>query len=142
MTARLLLDNSAWARLNIDAVQDERAEEIASALEAGEVGACLPFLLEAGYSARTASEHDALMDELLALSYFEIDRGVERRAAEAQHHLARTGHHRLPPVDVLVAAIADRYDLAVLHYDHAYDLIAAKTDLRFGSEWLLPRGTL
>jgi hypothetical protein len=29
-----------------------------------------------------------------------------------------------------------------LHYDHAYDLIAEKTDLRFESEWLVPRGTL
>jgi hypothetical protein len=30
----------------------------------------------------------------------------------------------------------------VLHYDHDYDLIAEKTDLRFDSVWLADRGTL
>jgi predicted nucleic acid-binding protein len=142
VTATLLLDNSAWARLNAAAVPDERAAEIAAALEAGEIATCLPFLLEAGYSARNAAEHDALMDGLLALPHFPVDGEVERRAIEAQHQLARAGHHCLPPVDLLVAAIADRQRLAVLHYDHDYDLIAEKTDLRFGSEWLVPRGTL
>jgi predicted nucleic acid-binding protein len=142
VTARLILDNSAWARLNDAGVPDVRAAEIASALEAGDVGTCLPFLLEAGYSARDAADHAALMDELLALPQFPIDSAVERRAIEAQGQLARAGHHRLPPVDLLVAAIADRYEVTVLHYDHGYDLIAEKTDLRFWSEWLVPRGTL
>jgi predicted nucleic acid-binding protein len=142
VTTRLLLDNSAWARLNDAGVTDARAAEIAAALEGGEIGTCLPFLLEAGYSARNAAEHEALMHGLLALPHFRIDEHVEQRAIEAQRQLARAGHHRLPPVDVLVAAIADRHDVAVLHYDHDYDLIVEKTDLRFESEWLVPRGTL
>jgi predicted nucleic acid-binding protein len=138
----LLLDNSAWVRLGDTAVPDERAAELATAIETGDVATCLPFLLEAGYSARSARDHDELMDELLALPYFRIDDDVERRALEAQRQLARIGHHRLPPVELLVAAIADRYDLAVLHYDGDYDVIAEKTDLSFESEWLVPRGTL
>jgi predicted nucleic acid-binding protein len=142
VTARLLLDNSAWARLNASAVPDARVAGIAAALESGEIGTCLPFLLEAGYSARDAADHEALIEGLLALPHFDIDADVERRAIEARRQLARAGHHRLPPVDLLVAAIADRYELAVLHYDHDYDLIAEKTDLRFGSEWLMPRGSL
>jgi predicted nucleic acid-binding protein len=142
VTTTLLLDNSAWVRLGDAAVPDERAAELAAALEAGGVAACLPFLLEAGYSARSARDHDGLMDELLALPYFHIDVDVERRALDAQRQLARAGHHRLPPVDLLVAALADRYDLAVLHYDHDYDVIAEKTGLDFDSEWLVPRGTI
>ena len=55
---------------------------------------------------------------------------------------ARVGHHRLPPVDLLIAALADRHGLGVLHYDHDYDLIAEKTDLTFDSVWLAARGTL
>jgi len=82
------------------------------------------------------------MDDLLALPCFHIDEDVERRALDAQRQLARIGDHRLPPVDLLVAAVADSYDLGVLHYDHDYDLIAEKTDLSFRSEWLVPRGTL
>jgi predicted nucleic acid-binding protein len=142
VTSTLLLDNSAWIRLSDAAVPDERAAELADALEAGRVATCLPFLLEAGYSARNAREHDRLLDELLALPHFHIDEDVEHRAVDAQRQLARMGHHRLPPVDLLVAAIADCHDLAILHYDHDYDVLAEKTDLRFQSQWLVPRGTL
>lgn len=138
----LLLDNSAWVRLADAAVPEERAIELADALEAGHIATCAPFLLEAGYSARDAREHDELLDELLALPHFHIDREVERRAVDAQRQLARIGHHRLPPVYLLVAAIADRYDLGVLHYDHDYDVLAEKTELSFRSEWLARSGTL
>jgi predicted nucleic acid-binding protein len=142
VTTTLLLDNSAWVRLGDTAVPDDRVAELAAALEAGNVATCLPFLLEAGYSARNGRDHDELMEELLALPCFHIDENVERRALDAQGQLARIGHHRLPPVDLLVAAVADRYDLAVLHYDRDYDVIAETTDLSFKSEWLVPRGTL
>ena len=138
----LLLDNSAWARLADPALPQERITEIADAIESGQIAACLPFLLEAGYSARDARDHDDVLDELLALPQFEIDARVERRAVEAQRQLARVGHHRMPPVDLLVAAIADRHGLGVLHYDHDYDLLAEKTDLEFESVWLAPRGAL
>jgi predicted nucleic acid-binding protein len=142
VTDTLLLDNSAWARLGDPNLSDVRAGEIADALEAGRVATCLPFLLEAGYSARNARDHGDLLDELLALPHFPIDEEVERRAIDAQRQLARIGHHRLPPVDLLVASIADRHSLGVLHYDHDYDLISEKTDLRLESVWLAPAGNL
>jgi predicted nucleic acid-binding protein len=116
--------------------------EIAESFEAGRIGTCLPFLLKAGYSARTARDHDELFAELLALPRFHIDVEVEQRAVEAQRQLARVGHHRLPPVDLLVAAIADRHGLGVLHYDRDYDLLSEKTDLDIGSVWLAPAGSL
>jgi predicted nucleic acid-binding protein len=104
--------------------------------------ACLPFVLEAGYSARAAADHRELVDELLALPWAEIDQTVERRTVDAQRQLARTGHHRMPPVDLLLAALAERHQLGILHYDRDYDLITARTDLRFTSEWLAPAGSL
>jgi predicted nucleic acid-binding protein len=140
--APLLLDNSAWVRLADPALPATRAAELADALEEGLIGVCLPFVLEAGYSARHAHDHEELLDELLSLPRFEIDQEVERRALEAQRRLARVGHHRLPPVDLLVAATADRHGLGVLHYDHDYDLLAERTDLEFESVWLAPRGSL
>lgn len=103
---------------------------------------CLPFLLEAGYSARSAADHAEILDELLSLPQIAIDHDVERRALDAQRQLARVGHHRLPPVDLLTAAIADVHELGILHYDHDYELLRDKTDLKFDSIWLVERGTL
>jgi predicted nucleic acid-binding protein len=142
VTETLLIDNSAWARFGDPALDDGRATELADAVEAGRIAICLPFLLEAGSSARTARDHDALLVELLALPHFAIDEDVEQRALDAQRQLARVGHHRLPPVELLVAAIADRHGIGVLHYDRDYDLLAEKTDLDFGSVWLAPAGTI
>jgi predicted nucleic acid-binding protein len=142
VTETLLVDNSAWVRIGDPALADDRVTELADALEAGRLATCLPFLLEAGYSARSARDHDDLLAELLALPRFAIDEVVERRALDAQRQLARVGHHRLPPVDLLVAAIADRHGLGILHYDRDYDLLAEKTDLNVASVWLAPAGSL
>ncbi|HUH69887.1 MAG TPA: PIN domain-containing protein [Mycobacterium sp.] len=142
MSVELLLDNSAFVRLASPQIEERRVEEIADAIEQRRVGVCLPFLLEAGYSARSATDHDELLRELMALPMLHIDSEVERRALDAQRQLARAGHHRLPPVDLIISALADRYGVGVLHYDHDYDTLAAKTDLRFTSVWLARRGSL
>jgi hypothetical protein len=142
LTAKLLLDNSAWARLDQRAVEQERADEIAGWLEQGLIATCLPFLLEAGYSARNARDHDELLDELMALPNITIDHRIENRAIDAQRQLARAGHHHLPPVDLVIAALADTHDLGILHYDNHYEIVSEKTDLRFDSVWLAPRGSI
>jgi predicted nucleic acid-binding protein len=142
VTGTLLLDSSAWVRLGDAGLSAERVDEVAGALESGRIATCLPFLLEAGYSARTARDHDRLLAELLSLPRFSLDEAAEQRALDGQSQLARAGHHRLPPVDLLIAALADRHGLGILHYDHDFDLIAEKTDLRFESVWLAGRGTL
>lgn len=142
MSRELLIDNSAWARLDLPGLAQERAEEISESIEQGRIAVCLPFLLEAGYSARNAADHAELLDELLSLPQIAIDSAVERRALNAQRQLARVGHHRLPPVDLLIAAIADVHTLGILHYDADYDLIRDKTNLTFESVWLATRGAL
>jgi predicted nucleic acid-binding protein len=120
----------------------DRRREVGEAVEAGEIFVCLPFILEAGYSARDVQDHDELLCELLSLPWAEIDETVERQACDAQAQLARSGHHRVAPVDVIMAALADHHELAVLHYDRDYDLIAQRTDLQFESVWLAERGSL
>jgi len=137
----LLLDNSAWVRLGDTAFQAKRGDEIADALESGRIAACSQFLPEASYSARKAREHDQLLAELRASPSTTSTRPPEQRALDDQAQFARHGH-RLPPVDLLIAALADRDGLGVLHYDHDYDVIAEKTDLSFDSVWLADRGSL
>jgi predicted nucleic acid-binding protein len=71
-----------------------------------------------------------------------VDGKIESLALQAQRELAEVGHHRLPPIDVMIAACADRAEAGVLHYDADYDLLAKHTSLRFESVWLAPAGTL
>ena len=71
-----------------------------------------------------------------------IDGEVERIALQAQRELAEVGHHRLKPMDVMIAACAHKAEAGVLHYDGDYDILSGKTSLVFESEWLAPPGTL
>jgi len=53
---------------------------------------------------------------------------AEQRAVDVQMALADQGLHRAPPVlDLLIAAVAERSGLTVLHLDKDFDLIAEVT---------------
>lgn len=82
------------------------------------------------------------MRVLNRMPWASIDKEVQRRATDAQRQLARVGHHRVTTLDLLLAALADRHRLAIIHYDRDYDVIAGRTDLRFTSIWLAEPGTL
>lgn len=103
---------------------------------------CLPFLLEAGYSARAAEDHRLIVSRLAQLPHVRIDPAVERTAQMAQRELADVGHHRLSPNDLVIAACASQVGGGVLHYDRDYDLIAEHTRLSFESVWVAEAGSL
>lgn len=111
-------------------------------VEQKRLGVCLPFLLEAGFSARSAAERRETMTRLEQLPHLSIDDEVERAALEAQRELTDVGHHRLSPTDLMIAACAARAGGGVLHYDRDYDLIAEHTHLGFESVWVAVAGTL
>ncbi len=139
----LLLDNSAWARLSSPALPDARRSEIAALVEQGGVAVCAPFLLEAGWSARSATHHDELLGDLLQLPRMTIDSDVEDAALAAQSELARRGHRRTAsPSDLLIAACAHTHAAGVLHYDRDYDVLLELTGLDYESHWLAPAGVL
>jgi predicted nucleic acid-binding protein len=138
----LLIDNSAWARLTSERLDTSRAEAVAAWIGDLQLATCLPFLLEAGYSARSGRERVAMMADLERLPRVEIDREIEVVALGAQRELAEIGHHRLPPADVVLAACAHVAGMGVLHYDSDYDVLAEHTSLRFVSEWLAQPGVL
>lgn len=139
----LMLDNSAWARLSSRSLPDARRAEIAGLIEDGQIAVCAPFLLEAGWSSRTAAHHDQLLADLLRLPRVTIDRQVEDAAISAQRALARRGHHRTgSPSDLLIAACAHAHGSGVLHYDRDYDVLLEITELDYESHWLAPAGAL
>lgn len=135
--ALYLADTSALARLDRPTVD----AALAPLIESGQVATCGMVELEVLFSARSPDEyvrrqrqfHDGF--EKLAMPD-----EVWQRALEVQGVLAARSEHRgaaLP--DLLIAATAERHRVAVLHYDHKYDLIASITgqDVR----WIVPRGT-
>lgn len=138
----LLIDNSAWARLASERLDSARAEMVADWMGNLELATCLPFLLEAGYSARSGPERASMMIDLARLPRVAIDKEVEAAALDAQRELSEVGHHRLPPADVMIAACAHIAGIGVLHYDGDYDVLLERTSLSFASEWLAVRGSL
>jgi predicted nucleic acid-binding protein len=132
----LLLDNSAWSRLLTGSVPKRQAERIAGWMDEQQLAVCLPFLLEAGYSARSAGDHAKMVGRLEQLPRVPVEEKIERAALEAQRELASIGHHRLPPTDLVIAACADQAAGGVLHCDGDYDLILQHTRLSFDSIWV------
>jgi hypothetical protein len=64
-----------------------------------------------------------------------------RRSLGAQAQLAALPDvsHRVKPIDLLVAAVAEHHGSAVLHYDADYELLAERTDLALDSVWAAER---
>jgi predicted nucleic acid-binding protein len=134
----LLLDNSAWSRRLKAPVR----ERFSAVMRERLFVVTVPFLLEAGYSARSQRDHMEILRDVGPLPQVVITPDVERLAVAAQSDLACVGHHRLRPIDVLIAACAHDADGGVLHYDRDYDVLHEHTRLRFRSEWLAPAGSL
>lgn len=138
----LLLDHSAWSRLLADQAPPHSENDVLDWIEEGRLAICLPFLLEAGYSTQNAWEHSEEMERLLRFSHFPVDEDVEWAARKAQSDLARIGHHRMPPTDLMIAACAHVAGGGVLHYDRDFDLILERTSLSFESVWLAEPGSI
>ncbi len=51
----------------------------------------------------------------------------------------KTGRHRVPIPDLIIAAAAEAEGLVILHYDSDYEIIAEVT--KQPVEWVVPRGT-
>ncbi|MGH2834985.1 MAG: PIN domain-containing protein [Solirubrobacteraceae bacterium] len=142
--APALLDTSAWARVRDGRIAGSSAERVAGGIERGELAMTEPLMLEMRYSARDADDFARLAEELDALPLLRLDESAVTRAVDAQAQLAtdRAVSHRVKPVDLLVAGVADRHRVAILHYDSDYDLIAEHTDLSFESIWVAERGSV
>jgi predicted nucleic acid-binding protein len=55
--------------------------------------------------------------------------------------LARRGHHRAAGLpDLLLAAIAERHSVRLLHYDADFDVVATATGQPM--QWVVPRGSV
>ena len=95
-----------------------------------ELWICDVVRLELLRGAPNARHMRALRAELDEMLNAPIDERVWRRAEEVYEGLARlkgARHRGVQPTDALVAAAAEAHDLAVLHDDAHFDLIAEVT---------------
>ncbi len=121
-----LIDKSALARLHLA----DDAAEWADRIERGLVRISTVTRLELGYSARSSSDHRAIFDTppVASMPVEYLTPRIEDRAIEIQAALAARSQHRAPSVpDLLVAATAELAELAVLHLDKDFELIAEVT---------------
>lgn len=133
-----LADTSALARLRHPAV----TAVLVPLIEAGLIATCGVIEFELGWATRTSAEFDQLRADR--------DHGYEwlathdedwRRALEVQGALWRAGKARAVGFpDLLVAAVAERERVTILHYDSDYELIAGVTGQPV--RWVVPRGTV
>jgi predicted nucleic acid-binding protein len=140
----LLIDHSVWARATDGRLAGRPRERFEAALAAGELWTCPPALLKMRYSAQDGPQFAAIAREFDALEHAPLTAEAAASALTAQASLAETPgiSHRVKPVDLLIAAIANAASIGVLHYDHDYDTIAAHTPLSFASTWVAPRGSM
>ena len=140
----VLLDNSAWARVGLGRLQPADRERWEASVRADDLIVSPPFALEALYSARDVGDYQQLAEELRGFRQLGANDRTWRLAAEAQAALAADAavSHRVKPIDLLLAAVADQHAVGVLHYDHDYDTIRDHTPLAFRSVWIAERGSI
>jgi len=147
-----LLDWSAYTRVLLATSHPEGGRRLGAAqldafeeaVSADRLRVCTPFRLEARYSARTTEDFLTLSEDLDGFRQAVADAETWLLAERAQHDLAEDSavSHRVKLADLLVATIASRHDLGVLHYDADYDLISRHTMLDFESVWIAPAGSV
>lgn len=138
MTA--LLDTSAL----ILGVRDERARAwFTEAVAADELVISDIVTLEYLMGAQNADHYDRLELALSGFRSIAAEHTDWERARDVHRRLAALGpgHQRSVRIpDLIVAAVAERAAIAVVHYDEDFDRIAAITGQ--ATHWILPRGTV
>jgi predicted nucleic acid-binding protein len=123
--ALYLIDTSGVFRI----LQDKMRQAWSDQLAAGVIAICPIIELEFLYSARSLAdrmEKQRLLNGLFG--WVPMSERSWERAREVQQLLTEAGTHRSAgPVDLLVAATAERERLTVLCDDHDFETIAAAT---------------
>ena len=110
-------------------------------IEAGDVATCDIVELEYLMGARSAADYAALEEAFTGFVRLPTEPADWARARSVHRTLAGrgAGHQRSVNIpDLLIAAVAARHGLGVLHYDEDYDRIAAITGQP--TRWVTPRG--
>jgi predicted nucleic acid-binding protein len=125
---RALIDSSAWIRARRS--PPEVARRIGAAARDGHLALCEPVRLELLRGARSgveAVELDAALGTLVTLPADEVVWRLARRTLVQLAHLPGARHREPRAAAIVIAAIAERHEVAVLHDDADFELIAEVT---------------
>lgn len=132
-----LADTSVVMRIH----HDEVAAATESMFISGRLATCAIVDLEVLRAARDVRHHEEIRRERQLLPRAAVTEECAERAIEVQAALLVRGDHRGVPIsDLLIASVAERDGLTVLHYEHGFDLIAEVTGQ--ATEWVVPRGSV
>lgn len=133
-----LADTSALARLG----RPEVAAALGPLIEAGLIATCGVIEVEFGWATRTSAEFDQVRtDRDAGYEWLATHDEDWHRALDVQARLWRTGRVRAVGFPgLLIAAVAEREHVTLLHYASDYDLIAEVTGQPV--QWVVERGTV
>lgn len=136
--AQYLADTSAVARRHHEPV----ANRLDPLIDHGLVATCGIVELETRFSARNGEEYaEVAMVRDLSYEWLSTEDDDLKRALQVQRELAATGKLRAVKfADLLVAAVAERHRVSILHYDSDFDTIAKVTGQ--ATEWVVERGSV
>ena len=119
MADRVLVDTCIWASLfaNRDSLVRTRVRRL---IEQDRVVVIGPVLAEVLYGFRRQEQADWAASRLRELGWIDVQWDDWREAAALGRRLAAAGH-RLPQTDLVMAAIARRYELSVYTVDPHFD---------------------
>ncbi|MER7014646.1 PIN domain nuclease [Saccharopolyspora sp. NPDC000359] len=136
MALRYLADTSVLSRLGKEPVR----KIVGELARSHALARCAVTDLELGYSARNSAEWDAIQRAVAVCPLIEVEHADFVRARGVQRALSAQGLRGRKIPDLLIAAVAERSSLTVLHHDQDYELIAEMTGQPV--EWVVERGSI
>jgi predicted nucleic acid-binding protein len=135
--ASSIADTSALSRLHLTDVN----AMLAPLIEAGIVATCAAIEFEILWSTRSPAEFEAVHDDRsIGYEWLATEDADWRRALEVQAEFWASARMRTVPLpDLLIAAVAERHRVTILHYDRDYDLINEITGQP--TQWVVPQGS-
>ncbi len=133
-----IADRSALVHLRKPAV----AAKLAPLIRDRQIATCGVIELEVLFSAQSERDlADVRRERARAFPRVPTEEADFVRAEDVMARLARTGRHRAVSLpDLLIAAVAERAGLVLLHYDADFDIVASATGQSV--EWVAPKGSL
>jgi predicted nucleic acid-binding protein len=127
----ILIDTSAWIEF-FRATGSAAAVEVRRLLseEPDQVAMCEPVAMEILSGVSDDSTHTKLERLVNGLPSLNVDSSIDFRTAAQIYRGARRAGRTIRSInDCLIAAVAIRHDVRIVHQDNDFDVIAAMTSL-------------